>query len=100
MKKGSAQAAPPSQSGHFNIVKIEVSRPSVPLLKAETHQNKGKPTANTPVSAENRSRAGRNPQRGTLRFSYILEVSHWSAEVSRCFPATVEAGARAADDHA
>ena len=73
MKRGSGQGAP--QAGHFNFAKIEVSRPSVPLLKAETHKNKGKTTANTPVLAENHSRDWPNPQSGTLRFSHTLEVS-------------------------
>ena len=74
MKRGSARASP-TQAGHFNFAKIEVSRSSVPLLKAEIHQNKGETTANTPVLAENRSTDWPNPQSGTLRFSYTLEVS-------------------------
>ena len=96
MKRGSAQAAA-ARAGHFNFVKIEVSRPSVPLLKAEIHQNKGKTTANTPVSAENRSRTGRIHRAGHFVFPIH---SKCPAEVSRCYPATVEAGVRAADDHA
>ena len=69
-------------------MKIEVSRPSVPLLKAEIHQNKGKTTANTPVSAENRSGTGRIHRAG--HFDFPIH-SKCPAEVSRCYPATVEA---------
>ena len=98
MKRGSAEAGVAhGRAGHFNFVKIEVSRPSVPLLKAEIHQNKGKTTANTCVSAENYSGAGQSPRAG--HFDFPIH-SKCPAEVSRCYPATVEAGARAADDHA
>ena len=98
MKRGSAEAGVAhGRAGHFNFVKIEVSRPSVPLLKAELHRNKGKMTANTPVSAENRSRTSRIHKAGHFVFPIH---SKCPAEVSRCYPATVEAGARAADDHA
>jgi len=83
MKRGSAQAGvAQARAGHFNFVKIEVSRPSVPLLKAEIHQNRGKTTANTPLSAENRSGAGQNHRAG--HFDFPIH-SKCPAEVSRSY---------------
>jgi hypothetical protein len=73
MKRRSAEAGvAQGRAGHFNLVKIEVSRPSVPLRKAEIHQNKGKMTANTYVSAENRPRTGRIQRAGHFVFPRSL----------------------------
>ena len=48
MKRGSAQAGGrPRQSGTLQLCENRSVPPSVPLLKAENHQNKGKTTANT-----------------------------------------------------
>jgi hypothetical protein len=90
MKRGSADAGVAhGRAGHFNFVKIEVSRPSVPLPKAEIHQTniiRPQTLLFRPKTAFELTEAS---ERDT---SFFPIHSKCPAEVSRRYPATVEAG--------
>ena len=55
-------------------MKIEVSRPSVPLLKAEIHQTRGKMTANTLFRSKTALGRPEASERDTSFFLYTRSV--------------------------